>query len=168
MILCYKRRCCLLEQIYDLWRRTIDMNLMQCGDVLKIETANWKDICIDKKRNDHWFLLAKYMKDRKARQVHNEHIPIQIDDLRNHHIMDHPVQLLGKLLIIKLSFKLNNYIEPKYHIIFTWGKLSKLYIWFSQWPLLLFKHSFLSLTRLFPSQKWKVPLKIWKVEPVTI
>ena len=29
------------------------MNLMHCGDVLKIETATWKDICIDKKRNDH-------------------------------------------------------------------------------------------------------------------
>ena len=46
-------RCCLLEQIYDLWGRTIAMNLMHCGDVLKIETATWKDICIDKKRNDH-------------------------------------------------------------------------------------------------------------------
>ena len=69
--------------------------------------------------------------------------------------------------LIKISFKLNNYIKPK-EFWFTWGKLSKLYIWFSHWPLLLFKHSFLFLTRLFPSQKWKVPLKIWKVEPVTI
>ena len=41
--------------------------------------------------------------------------------------MDHPVQLLGKLPIIKLLFKLNNYITPK-EFIFTWGKLSKLYI----------------------------------------
>ena len=27
------------------------MNLMHCEDELKIETANWKDICIDNKRN---------------------------------------------------------------------------------------------------------------------
>ena len=151
IILCYKHRCCLLEQIYDLWGRTIDMNLIHCGDVLKIETANWKDICIDKRGRIIPIGKLKYMKDRRARQVHNEHIPIQIVDLKNHHIMDHPVQLLGKLLIIKLSFELNNYITPK-EFIFTWGKLSKLYIWFSQWPLLLFKHSSLFLTRLFPSQ----------------
>ena len=81
--------------------------------------------------------------------------------------IDHPLKVLGTLPLIKISFKLNNYIKPK-EFWFTWGKLSKLYIWFSQWPLLLFKHSFLFLTRLFPSQKWKVPLKIWKVEPVTI
>ena len=94
------------------------MNLMHCGDVLKIETANCKDICIDKRGTIIPIGKLKYIKDRRARQVHNEHIPIQIVDLKNHHIMDHPVQLLGKLLIIKLSFELNNYITPK-EFIFT-------------------------------------------------
>ena len=118
---------------------------------LKIQTANWKDICIDKKRNDHSYWQSTWKTVEQDRYIMCTDIPIQIDDLRNHHIIDHPVQLLGKLPIIKLSFKLNNYITPK-EFIFTWGKLSKLYIWFSQWPLLLFKHSPLFLTWLFPSQ----------------
>ena len=141
----------LLEQIYDLWGRTINMNLMHWEDVLKIETANWKDIYIHKKRNDHSYWQSTWKTVEQDRYIMCTDIPIQIDDLRNHYIMDHPVQLLRKLPIIKLSFRFNNYITPK-EFIFTWGKLSKLYIWFSQWPLPLFKHSSLFLTGLFPSQ----------------
>ena len=39
--------------------------------------------------------------------------PVQIVDLKKYHSIDHPLKVLGTLPLIKISFKLNNYIKPK-------------------------------------------------------
>ena len=61
--------------------------------------------------------IAKYMNRSNPKTEQDRYIMciylIQIVDLKNHHSMDLPVKVLGTLPIIKISFKLNTYMEPK-------------------------------------------------------
>ena len=60
--------------------------------------------------------IVKYMNRSTPKTEQDRYIIfiylIQIVDLKNHHSMNHPLKVLGTLPIIKISFKLNNYIEP--------------------------------------------------------
>ena len=63
--------------------------------------------------------IAKYMNRSNPKTEQDRYIyimciyPVQIVDLKKYHSIDHPLKVLGTLPLIKISFKLNNYIKPK-------------------------------------------------------